>query len=139
MPAQLAPPLFKTMLEEVQFAIEDVQPFLSQGKDYKFSYYLFISKIYKEVASRVDAEGKKKKRKKEDNIPFYYFQAEDEVLEECCETEMTFDYKPPNQQSSDSRGIFSEMGIDGWRRVMVVKAERMLEVLEKMTSMLGST
>ncbi|KAI5806699.1 p21-C-terminal region-binding protein-domain-containing protein [Peziza echinospora] len=49
-PTEVTPPMYKMMLEEVQWAIEDNEP-------YNFSHYLILSKTYTEIESALDAEG----------------------------------------------------------------------------------
>jgi hypothetical protein len=48
---------------------------------------------------------------------------------EYCE--FSFVYKPPKQQSSDSRRVFSENGIEPSRRIMFVEARKMGEMVKK--------
>ncbi|KAG5459085.1 MAG: p21-C-terminal region-binding protein-domain-containing protein [Olpidium bornovanus] len=68
MPAQIAPPMFRMLAKEIQWAIDEKEP-------YDFTHYLLLSKIYRTVASDLldvpdeDGEGrtvvqKKKKSKK---------------------------------------------------------------------------
>ncbi|TPX32901.1 hypothetical protein SmJEL517_g04069 [Synchytrium microbalum] len=152
MPPQVALPAFKMLMEEVQWAVEDDQPF-------DFEYFITISKTYREVESELDgpAEGasqkqpidvKGKKRKvsstksaaatpsaKKDEI--FYFHTEDEIFEKKCEA--YFDYTFEKEaQVSDSRRVFLEMGIDPARRVFLFHRNVLPEVMADLELVLAA-
>jgi protein BCP1 len=124
MPPQLAPPILKMLLEDVQYKVEDGMA--------PFDYLVFISKIYKEVAAAEEDEvSHKKKRQNKTKKPeneVFYFQAEDEFIEKECF--VSVDYHLPQKQVSDSRRAFSEMGIDPLRRIIVVEYCKMDKILK---------
>ncbi|KAK5938542.1 Mss4p nuclear export [Knufia obscura] len=74
-PAEVVPPMYTMLLEEIQWALEEKEP-------YQFSHYLILSKTYTEIASALDEEDdrpKKKKRAAGAPEPLY-FHAEDEMM-----------------------------------------------------------
>ena len=61
MPPQIVPPMYKMLLEEIRWAVEEEEP-------YQFSHYLVLSKTYSEVASKLQSgteSGPQKKKKQE--------------------------------------------------------------------------
>eukprot|EP00842_Homolaphlyctis_polyrhiza_P003734 jgi/Hompol1/4361/HPOL_003595-RA len=142
MPPQIAPPMFKMLLEEIEWAVED-------GKPFKFEYLIFISKIYREVESSIDQEmaeqeasgsaapaTKKSKKTKQDDQLAFYFQPEDEVIEKHAE--LSVEFKLPQQQSSDSRRAFHEVGIAPSRRIFLVKFAKMPHILKEIQTLIGT-
>ncbi|KAI9090994.1 p21-C-terminal region-binding protein-domain-containing protein [Phlyctochytrium arcticum] len=132
MPPQIVPPLFKMLLEEMEWAIEDGEPF-------KFDQYIYISKIYREIDSTLVEEdgvvvdtaqkGKSKKAKLAPSSPeIFYFQPEDELLQQHAT--FSFDYKFTKEtQSSDSRRAFQDVGVDPLRRVLLIPHSSLKDVL----------
>lgn len=135
MPAEVIPPMYRMLQEEVQWAVEDKEP-------YQFEAYLILSKAYTEVASQLDAEDddaeeeeikpKPKKFKsrmrevprkkdagekgkaaaKEVGKEVFYFHPEDEVLHEEAMAYTDYKFtKVPEAGSADSKRTFSELGI----------------------------
>jgi protein BCP1 len=119
MPPQIAPPLFEMLLEE---------------NEVQYKHIVLISKIYTEVDSIVsedeDEAEKRPKKKKKIQKDTFYFQAEDEFLETFSNNQ--FDYALPKQQSSDSRRVFQEAGIEPARRVLTIAFDKMPTVVEKL-------
>jgi len=133
MPVEVVPPMYKMLQEEVQWALNDKEP-------YNFEAYLVLSKTYTEVASQLDVEDhameeevakpkakrfksrmralpRKKdagigKAKKEAGKEVFYFHPEDEVLHEEAIAYMDYKYtKVPEPGSADSKRAFSDFGI----------------------------
>ncbi|TPX58566.1 hypothetical protein SpCBS45565_g07966 [Spizellomyces sp. 'palustris'] len=140
MPPQIVPPMLKMLLEEMEWAVEDGEPF-------RFEYYIYISKVYKEIESTLAEEdgvviesskkGKKKRAKTSIETSTFYFQPEDEIIQEHAE--FSFDFKFAKEaQSSDSRRAFQEYGIDPLRRVFVIKEEKIKAILEQFESILSA-
>ncbi|KAJ3158779.1 Mss4p nuclear export [Geranomyces michiganensis] len=50
MPPQVVPPMMNMLLEEIEWAVEDGEPF-------EFDYFVYISKIYREIESAVGDDG----------------------------------------------------------------------------------
>ncbi|CAG8474436.1 7375_t:CDS:2 [Dentiscutata heterogama] len=107
MPVQIVPPMYKMLQEEIQWAVDDNEP-------YNFEWYLVLSKTYQEVMSTLDDESsqsKKQKKKKAKSEPtIFYFHPEDEIIERNAEYQLNFNFtKQPSV--SDSKRAFSNFGI----------------------------
>ncbi|KAJ3178038.1 Mss4p nuclear export [Geranomyces variabilis] len=154
MPPQVVPPMMNMLLEEIEWAVEDGEPF-------EFDYFVYISKIYREIESVVEEDGeeappttassttgKSKKKKKKAKLAaaaaaaseaaVFYFQPEDELLAEHAE--FMFDFKFQKEaQSTDSRRAFQEFGIDPLRRVFIVRSDKMKVLAKELGTVLGSS
>lgn len=109
MPHQIVPPMYNMLLEEIQWALQDKEP-------YQFSHYLVISKTYTEVASKLDAEddppAKKSKAGASKQAEVFYFHPEDEVLHKHAAGVANYDYeKQGDEGASDAKRAFQEMGV----------------------------
>ncbi|KAF0554113.1 Protein BCP1 [Gigaspora margarita] len=107
MPVQIVPPMYKMLQEEIQWAVDDNEP-------YNFEWYLVLSKTYQEVVSTLDDESsqsKKQKKKKAKSEPtLFYFHPEDEIIEQNADYQFNFNFtKQPSV--SDSKRAFSNFGI----------------------------
>ncbi|KAJ5107170.1 hypothetical protein N7456_003845 [Penicillium angulare] len=108
MPAQVIPPMYNMLLEEIAWAIQDKEP-------YNFSHYLIISKGYEEIESKLDLEEsrpQKKSKKGGDGAQRFFFHPEDEVLQRnaLCHGSYEFTHKQDDGHS-DSKRAFQELGI----------------------------
>lgn len=110
MPHQIVPPMYNMLIEEMQWAREEKEP-------YEFSHYIVVSKTYTEVASKLDQEDsrptKKKKQPKEGEASeTFYFHPEDEILQKFAMGSCNFDYvKQGEDGSSDAKRAFQELGV----------------------------
>ena len=123
-PPEVVPPMYKMLLEEISWAIEEKEP-------YEFSHYLVFSKTYQEVESNLDQETSgpqtKKKRKKSiskgSSAATFYFHPEDEVLHRHSLGFGSFDYS--NQEAegqSDAKRTFQELGIRPQGHLILIEA-----------------
>ncbi|OCK94593.1 uncharacterized protein K441DRAFT_659961 [Cenococcum geophilum 1.58] len=107
MPPEIVPPMYKMLLEEISWALEEKEP-------YQFSHYLILSKTYTEVESKLDQEESRpqKKKKKDAQTETFFFHPEDEVLHKRALGNTTFDYtKQGDNGASDSKRAFQELGV----------------------------
>jgi len=125
-PPQVVPPMYKMLLEEISWAIEEKEP-------YEFSYYLIFSKTYTEVSSSLDQEvdtpQKKKKKQKTSSqstadASVFYFHPEDEVLIRHASIQGGFSYLREGEGQSDSKRAFQDLGIKPRGHVMLIEASR---------------
>jgi len=107
-PSEVVPPMYTMLLEEMEWAVQDSEP-------YNFSHYLILSKTYTEVASKLDAEDDRPKKKKKaagTSFETMYFHPEDEVLQRHSICHGGFDYTIKQDEGhSDSKRAFQELGI----------------------------
>ncbi|KAF5027467.1 hypothetical protein F66182_428 [Fusarium sp. NRRL 66182] len=116
MPSELAPPLYSMLLDEVEAAVEDKEP-------YEFSHYLIISKTYQELESKLDVENQKRKKAKEE-AGMYYFHMEDEVLQKHAVAHGSFNYTKEDESAADSKRAFQEMGVKAHGYMILIEASK---------------
>lgn len=114
MPSQIVPPMYTMLLEEMNWALEEKEP-------YNFTHYLVLSKTYTEVESKlesIDMDDRPSKKKKGSqkragtSDDTFFFHPEDEVLQRHAEGWGNFQYtKEGDDGASDARRAFQEMGV----------------------------
>lgn len=120
-PAEVSPPMYKMLLEEIQWALDASEP-------YSFTHYLILSKTYTEVASTLDVEDDRPKKKKsksskvgKDDV--FYFHPEDEVFARSASCSGSFAYSTKvDEGASDSKRAFQEMGIRPQGHAILIEA-----------------
>lgn len=116
MPSELAPPLYSMLVDEVEAAVEDKEP-------YEFSHYLILSKTYQEMESKLDVENQKRKKAKEE-AGVYYFHVEDEVLQKHAVAYGNFNYTKEDEAVADSKRAFQEMGVKAHGHMILIEASK---------------
>ncbi|GKU03954.1 hypothetical protein FLAG1_02675 [Fusarium langsethiae] len=116
MPSELAPPLYSMLVDEVEAAVEDKEP-------YDFSHYLILSKTYQELESKLDVENQKRKKAKEE-AGMYYFHMEDEVLHKHAVAHGNFNYTKEDELAADSKRAFQEMGVKAHGHMILIEASK---------------
>jgi len=113
--------MYTMLLEEMQWALEEKEP-------YSFSHYLILSKTYIEIASKLDTEDDRPKKKKKGPAGTFetmYFHVEDEVFQKhasCCGG---FEYTTKQDEGhSDSKRAFQELGIKPQGHAILIGAEK---------------
>lgn len=128
MPPETIPPMYKMLVEEIQWAVDEHEP-------YSFTHYLVLSKTYTEIASQLpsqDEEGgpqKKSRNGKGAAAPAggetFYFHAEDEVLQRYAIGYGDYEYsKPWDQGASDAKRAFQEAGVRPLGHMILIEAGR---------------
>ena len=132
-PSEVVPPMYTMLLEEMEWAIQDKEP-------YNFSHYLILSKTYTEVASKLDAEDdrpKKKKKAASGAFETMYFHPEDEVLQRYAICKGGFDYSIKQDEGhSDSKRAFQELGIKPQAHAILISAEQFKSAVENVAEYL---
>ncbi|KAF9428152.1 Mss4p nuclear export [Podila epigama] len=130
MPVETAPPMWRMMLEEVKWAVDEGLPF-------NFEYYLLISPTYHEVAPKIDLDDEPpkpaKKKSKAAEPATFFFHPEEEMLQQYAE--FTQDFKlttPPTV--AESKSTFEDYGIAPARRMMLIHKDKIPEVVQLMTN-----
>ncbi|KAF5243647.1 hypothetical protein FAUST_2730 [Fusarium austroamericanum] len=116
MPSELAPPLYSMLVDEVEAAMEDKEP-------YNFSHFLILSKTYQELESKLDVENQKRKKAKEE-AGMYYFHMEDEVLHKHAVAHGNFNYTKEDELAADSKRAFQEMGVKAHGHMILIEASK---------------
>ena len=142
MPPQIAPALFRLLVEELQNA------------QAQYDYILYVTKTYREVDSELDKElqqaqqeaetsarlRKKRKRPKMTSMSSeaFYFQAEDEVV--AKHALMKWDFKPKETKESrvaDAMRVFSDCGFVPERRVFLLDGKVLPQLQIEMAAFIG--
>ncbi|CAG8511064.1 9432_t:CDS:2 [Paraglomus occultum] len=125
MPVGIVPPMYKMLIEEIQWAVDENEP-------YKFDWYLILSRTFKEIESTLGSESsgnKKKKKKKPDTLS--YFHPEDEIIEQ--NSDFIFDFKFTQQQaSSDSKRTFYDFGVSTAMRLFILRGDKLQAVADEL-------
>ena len=117
-PPQLAPPMYKMLLEEISWAVEEKEP-------YTFSHFLVLSKTYVEVESTLDRPEKKKKKGEEAKKEIFYFHAEDEILHRNAVAHGDFSYvREGDEEQADSKRAFQDAGIKPQGHMVLIEAAK---------------
>jgi protein BCP1 len=120
-PAEIAPPMYTMLIDEIEAAVEDKEP-------YEFTHYLIISKTYQELASALDEEDAprtKKSKASKTNRETFYFHPEDEVLQRHALALGSFEYsKDEGEGMADSKRAFSDMGIKPQGSMILIEASK---------------
>ncbi|KAL8408074.1 hypothetical protein RB594_006759 [Gaeumannomyces avenae] len=117
MPSEIVPPMYRLLMDEIKAAVEDKEP-------YEFSHYLIISKTYTEVESNLEIETERKKKKAKEEAPFFYFHAEDEVLQKHALAYGSFSYSRADEAVADSKRAFQEMGVKSQGHMILIEAAK---------------
>jgi protein BCP1 len=133
MPSEIVPPMYTMLLEEIDWALEEKEP-------YKFTHYLVLSKVYSEVESKVDQEDSrpsKKKKKANSSEEVFYFHPEDEVLHKHASGHWTYEYsKQGDEGYSDSKRAFNEMGISSKGHLILIDAQNFKDAVAAVSEFL---
>jgi len=136
MPTEIVPPMYTMLLEELQWALEEKEP-------YKFSHYLVLSKTYTEVASKLDAEEtrpNKKKKAQDTEAETFFFHPEDEAMQKFATGWGNFEYEKQGAEgASDAKRTFQELGIKPQGHLMLIEGARFAEAVKGLTEYLGGT
>lgn len=122
MPSEIAPPLYSMLIDEIEAAVEDKEP-------YDFSHYLILTRTYTEVESTLDIEDRKKKKAKEEASTFY-FHPEDEVLQKYAAAFGGFAYTKEGDSVADSKRAFQELGIKAQGHMILIEAPKFQEAIK---------
>jgi len=125
-PSEVVPPMYTMLIEEIQWAIQDKEP-------YDFSHYLILSKTYTEVPSKLDGEDDRPKKKTKapgGTFETMYFHPEDEVLQRYAICSGGFDYSIKQDDGhSDSKRAFHELGIKPQGHAILISNDKFKEAV----------
>ncbi|KIV94071.1 hypothetical protein PV10_05228 [Exophiala mesophila] len=119
-PSETVPPMYSMLLEEIEWAVQDKEP-------YTFTHYLILSKTYTEIPSKLDAEENRPKKKNKGGSGSFetmYFHPEDEVLHRHALCHGGFEYTIKQDEGhSDSKRAFQELGIRPQGHAILIPAD----------------
>jgi protein BCP1 len=122
MPHETVPPMYTMLLEEIQWAVQESEP-------YNFTHYLILSKTYEEIQSALPAMDEQPRSKKQKGGKAggetFYFHPEDEVLHKHALGWASFEYDTPvDAGASDSKRAFQELGVKPKGHLVLIEAEK---------------
>ncbi|KAK0636877.1 p21-C-terminal region-binding protein-domain-containing protein [Bombardia bombarda] len=119
MPAEVIPPMWGMMIDEIEAAVEDKEP-------YEFTHYLVVSRAYHEVQSSISQEERKQKKAKAagDDSKLYFFHPEDEEMRKHAVAAGAYSFTKDSESSADSKRAFQEMGVRPRGFMMLIEARR---------------
>jgi protein BCP1 len=133
MPPKVIAPMYTMLLEEVEWAVEDKEP-------YTFSHYLILSKTYKEVESQLDlGERRSSKKAKGDASQqnTFYFHPEDEQFHKHALGFCNFDYTNQGDEGqADSKRAFQDIGVMPQGHMILLERSRFEDAVKAVSAFL---
>ncbi|KAJ4368443.1 Mss4p nuclear export [Neocucurbitaria cava] len=136
MPHEIVPPMYTMLLEEIQWALQEKEP-------YAFTHYLVLSKCYSEVQSSLPSSdarppSSKKSKKGGGREETFYFHPEDEVLQKHAVEWGSFEYDTPvDEGASDSKRAFQELGVKPKGHLVLIEAGKFEGAVEGVRTFLN--
>ncbi|PGG95919.1 hypothetical protein AJ79_09807 [Helicocarpus griseus UAMH5409] len=122
-PAEVVPPMYTMLLEEITWALEENEP-------YNFTHYLILSRTYEEVKSKLDEEEDRPQKKKkggaaDGKTETFYFHPEDEVLQKHALCYGGYQYTHQQEEgAADAKRAFHEFGVRPRGHMVLIEASR---------------
>jgi len=132
-PSEIAPPMYAMLIDEIEAAVEDKEP-------YEFTHYLILSKTYLEIASALDQEEnpRQKKSKSKSDKETFYFHPEDEVLQRHALGFGGFQYtNDEGEGKADSKRAFQDLGIKPQGHIILIESKKFEQAVSAASSYLG--
>jgi len=131
-PSEIAPPMYTMIIDEIEAAVEDKEP-------YEFTHYLIFSKTYLEVQSALDQEdAPRQKKKKQAGKETFYFHPEDEVLHRHAIAHGGWEYtKDEGDSKADSKRAFQELGIKPQGHATLIEAKNFADAVKAVSEYIG--
>ncbi|KAK9239894.1 p21-C-terminal region-binding protein-domain-containing protein [Lipomyces kononenkoae] len=134
MPIEVVPPMYRMLSDEMQRAVDN-------GENYRFDYYIIISKSFTEMESKLDDEDERPKKKKKSRYTksseTYYFHAEDELFQRKSEHYMTYRFSKESQ-AADSRRTFQDYGISPQGQLMLISSSNFRDMIDEMLTLFAA-
>ncbi|AEO66679.1 15365ccb-2dd3-44db-b049-5fcdd3597833 [Thermothielavioides terrestris] len=130
MPAEVIPPMWTCMIDEIEAAVEDKEP-------YEFTHYLVVSRTYHEVASSLDQSERKQKKAREEPA-LQYFHPEDEEMRKHAVAAGTYEFTKGGEAVADSKRAFQEMGIKSCGFMMLIEADKFQGAVQAIAEYVGT-
>ncbi|EJD55116.1 hypothetical protein AURDEDRAFT_109577 [Auricularia subglabra TFB-10046 SS5] len=127
MPVQVVPPMYRMLLDEIQWAIDDNEP-------YTFSHFIFLSRTYtptpeQEMDWQSDAPQQAKRRKEEpsgEEGRTRSFHFEDEVIAKYASAVVDYTHSRAEKRDGES------LGVETGGRLMLLDAAKLPAIVEEM-------
>ena len=123
MPSEIAPPMYGMLIDEIEAAVED-------GEPYEFTHYLVLSKTYLETESALEEGERRRKKGRQDPTSVFYFHPEDEVLHRHALAYGSYPFTRADDAVADSKRAFQEMGVMPHGHMILIEAARFPEAVK---------
>jgi protein BCP1 len=130
MPAEVIPPMWSCMIDEIEAAVEDNEP-------YEFTHYLVVSRTYNEVASSLDQSERKQKKAREE-AELQYFHPEDEEMRKHALVSGQYAFSKEGESVADSKRAFQEMGVKSSGFMMLIEASKFQKAVQSIAEFVGT-
>lgn len=130
MPAEVIPPMWSCLIDEIEAAVEDKEP-------YEFTHYLVVSRTYNEVASSLD-QGERKQKKAREEAELQYFHPEDEEMRKHALASGTYAFTKEGESVADSKRAFQEMGVKSSGFMMLIEAAKFQRAVQAIAEYVGA-
>ncbi|KAL2263181.1 hypothetical protein VTK26DRAFT_7836 [Humicola hyalothermophila] len=130
MPAEVIPPMWSCLIDEIEAAVEDKEP-------YEFTHYLVVSRTYHEVESTLD-QTERKQKKPRDEAELQYFHPEDEEMRKHALVSDAYPFTKENESVADSKRAFQEMGIKARGFMMLIEASKFQGAVQAIAEYVGT-
>lgn len=126
MPVEVTPPLYRILLEELSAKV-------SSDASCSFDYFVIWSKSYTEIASKLDTEDDrpKKKSKHSESLETFFFHAEDEILIKHATQRVQFQYSHELPEA-DSKRAFHDFGIKPTGELIICTKDQLSKAVAEM-------
>ncbi|CAI4216928.1 unnamed protein product [Parascedosporium putredinis] len=111
MPSEVAGPLYTMLLDELDDAVEEKEP-------YDFTHFLLPSRVYSEVLPDPDKQkgsasssSRAAAASASASDAVFYFHPEDEVLARFAQATASYDFTREGEANADSKRAFQDMGV----------------------------
>ncbi|KAK3318646.1 p21-C-terminal region-binding protein-domain-containing protein [Apodospora peruviana] len=135
MPAEVIPPMWSCMIDEIEAAVEDKEP-------YEFTHYLVVSRAYHEVASNLDQEERRRQKKArgggDEEPTLQYFHPEDEEMRKHAAASGAYSFTNDGESVADSKRAFQELGVKPQGFMMLIEAGRFQGAVKAIANYVGS-
>ncbi|KAH8894088.1 hypothetical protein GQ53DRAFT_821197 [Thozetella sp. PMI_491] len=129
MPAEVIPPMWTMLVDEIEAAVEDKEP-------YEFTHYLVVSRTYREVESTLD-DGERKKKKAKEESKVLFFHPEDEEMRKHALASGAYSFTKEGETSADSKRAFQEMGVKSQGFMMLIEASKFESAVKAVGEYIG--
>jgi len=130
MPAEVIPPMWSMMIDEIEAALEDKEP-------YAFTHYLVVSRTYYEVESSLDQEQRKQKKAR-GQAELQYYHPEDEEMRKHAVGSGSYGFTKEDSTVADSKRAFQEMGVKPQGFMMLIEAAKFQRAVKAIGDYIGS-
>ncbi|KAG4300974.1 hypothetical protein PCANB_002658 [Pneumocystis canis] len=119
MPIQIVSPMYEMLFEEIEWALEDKEP-------YNFSHYIILSRSYQE--SLLKHKGFLKRRKISQDMNTLYFHLEDKLFKKNSLYSITYKYNKLDKNST-SKKVFQDAKTQIQGEIIMISKDKLKKAI----------